>query len=100
MPYFFVVYYTNLIIKDLCDQVKHFIRYKGVAYRLPSSMQYMWLYVQYNDSSRGYVGVSPCSFNDDVLLQKGLESIITHDDWQWLEEKYGFIRIRSKPGWI
>ena len=63
-------------------------------------MQYMWLYVQYHDSSTGYVGVSPCSFNGDVLLQKRLKSIITRDDWQWLEEKYGFIRIRSKLRWI
>ena len=63
-------------------------------------MQYMWLYVEYHDSSTGYVGVSPCFFNADVLLQKRLKSILNRDDWRWLEERYGFIRIRSKPGWI
>ena len=62
-------------------------------------MQYMWLYVQYHDSTTGHVGVSPCFFNADTLLQKRLKSIITRDDWQWLEQKYGFIRIRSIPGW-
>lgn len=63
-------------------------------------MKYMWLYVQYHDLSTGYVGVSPFFFNADALLQKQLKSILNRDDWQWLEEKYGFIRIRSKPGWI
>ena len=59
----------------------------------------MWLYVQYHDLSTGHVGVSPCSFNADVLLQKRLKSILTPDDWQWLEQKYAFLRIRSKSVW-
>lgn len=62
---------------DLCSQVKHFLRYYGVTYRSSSSMQYMWLYVQYHDSST-HVGVSPCFFNAYVLLQKQLRSRCIH----------------------
>ena len=63
-------------------------------------MQYMWLFVQYLDSTKGHVGVSLDSFNSDVQLQERLESIVPDDDWRWLEQKYGFIHIYSKPGWI
>ena len=59
------------------------------------SMQYMWFYVQYRDSSTGRVGISSRLFNNDALLQKRLKSIITRDEWQWLEQRYGFVRIRS-----
>ena len=63
-------------------------------------MQYMWLFVQYHDSSTGHMGVSLHFFNSDVRLQKRLESIVPEDEWQWLEQKYGLkLGTRSKPWW-
>lgn len=63
-------------------------------------MQYMWLFVQYHDSSKGHVGVSLHFLNSDVRLQKRLESIIPDDECQWLEQKYGLKLGKStKPWW-
>lgn len=86
MPALFIsfwVWCTNSI------GVERFFKYQGVGYK-PSSPFCLWLSVQYHDLSTGLVGVSPFFFNADVSLQQNLKGLVPRDDWQHLEEKYGF----------
>lgn len=79
----FLVYYTNSL------GVKRFLKYEGVRYQ-PGSPYYLWLFVKYDDSTVGYVGVSSFSFNANVSLQQKLKKLVPQNDWEYLEEKYGF----------
>ena len=68
--------------------VKQFLKYEGVRYQ-PGSPYYLWLFVKYDDSAVGYVGVPSLSFNADVSLQRKLKDLVPQYDWKFLE-KYGF----------
>ena len=48
------------------------------------------LFVKYDDSAVGHVGVSSFSFNANVSLQWKLKKLVPQDDWKYIEEKYGF----------
>lgn len=69
--------------------VNQFLKYEGVRYQ-PGSPYYLWLFVKYDDSAVGYVGVPSFSFNADVSLQRKLKKLVPQNDWKYLEEKYGF----------
>lgn len=93
------MYSLNSLGDGLYYQVKRFLKYHGVTYT-PFSARYLWLYVQYYDSSRGYVRVSSSCFNANVPLQRRLESVVPRGDWKWLQEKHGFkIGMASSKSW-
>ena len=74
---------TNLV------GVTKILKYEGVRYQLDSPY-YLWLFVKYDDSAEGYVGVPSLSFNADVSLQQELKDLVPPSEWQDLQEKYGF----------
>lgn len=69
--------------------IKRILKYVGVRYQ-PDTPYYLWLFVRYDDSALGYVGVPPLSFNANVSLQKELKKIVPESEWSYLQKKYGF----------
>ena len=60
-----------------------------------STPYYLCLFVEYDDSAVGYVGVPSSSFNANVSLKQNLKEIVPQDYWGYLEEKYGFRFVNS-----
>ena len=84
----FRVWWTNSV------GIKRFSKYKGVMYKA-STPYYLCLFVEYDDSAVGYVGVPSSSFNANVSLKQNLKEIVPQDHWGYLEEKYGFGFVNS-----
>ena len=74
--------------------IKWFSKYEGVMYKA-STPYYLCLFVEYDDSAVGYVGVPSSSFNANVSLKQNLKEIVPQDYWGYLEEKYGFRFVNS-----
>ena len=84
----FRVWWTNSV------GVKRFLKYEGVIFKA-GPPYYLWLFVEYDDSAVGYVGVPSFSFNANVPLKQNLKEIVPQDYWGYLEEKYGFRFVNS-----
>ena len=84
----FRVWWTNSV------GIKQFSKYEGVMYKA-STPYYLCLFVEYDDSAVGYVGVPSSSFNANVSLKQNLKEIVPQDYWGYLEEKYGFRFVNS-----
>ena len=86
IPVLFILFWvwcTNSV------DIKRILKYVGVRYQ-PDTPYYLWLFVRYDDSALGYVGVPPLSFNANVSLQKELKKIVPESEWEYLQQKYGF----------